>query len=912
MTKKQKSEAERISRIPDSSPVLIILYLLGLYGMISTAAGFLELTDNPAYHIILIGIEVFSLILWYIYIHQNKYFLYLVLGLCALTVLFIIPSWDSIINSFSSIQRISGGISFVAPILIFTIALLLFYLEFVIRRHSILFLLCLGLVVLGPIAGMSMNPVSIVLIVIFQFGFYVFNTNISLRRSRLEVSNNRRITALSTTVTAVLLLIAFIPSFIAQHLFEDDLYMQVYMADAYLQDTINNALGNFSTNVVDGSVSRGNLRQSGKPVFQIDVRDQPANRLYLRGFIGSVYNGTGWTNAYQPYNVVFDYANTYGDTRSDRRYDTFYRETAAEPITDQIQQQFCSDYLSALSQQVGIELKTLQTGASNTSEFIYCYDESGREVAVQSGLFYDLPMINDSTMSRTSTSPVAYIFKPGVRINLSGERLERAISDYNSSSEDPDADLLIENSILLNASELPAFPVLMDQTSHSEILSDIYAVFGLKGILFDKETGMLTTEHMSSNQPTNDYRISPVNGNSQTVLYPYNPSLHQAIGIFGDSEGSINQPYAASYYFDDRISMQDKWTDIPYYEQYVQQYEKIIDSTYCTYDASKFPRLEALCREARSEVDTTHINEVTTFILYTLQNNARYSKTPGTVPFHSETVEYFLFDNHQGYCVHFATAAAMMYRMFGIPCRYVSGYAVSPGSFQPQDSVLTDDLQSQYHFQSSVSDTSAHAWVEIFLKDYGWVPVEVTPTLDGVMRASYPGYNDTVMRNIMKEKGWKFKPRNADGTPIGEAALRNGQQVNLIRVLTTGLAAALILLAVGIVIRRIIILRQQKTMGCRRAFDRFIRLMHYGGILPDRNGSERSFTAELCNAMPFIDYADADKMIAILQADNYSENRASEEDSAFVRQLYFKTVPTIYQSLPWYKKIIFKLLHCFS
>ncbi len=77
-------------------------------------------------------------------------------------------------------------------------------------------------------------------------------------------------------------------------------------------------------------------------------------------------------------------------------------------------------------------------------------------------------------------------------------------------------------------------------------------------------------------------------------------------------------------------------------------------------------------------------------------------------------VEHFLAEG-RGYCVHFATAGAMLLRMQGIPARYASGYVA--------------------HLDASgygeVLDSNAHAWVEIYLDGYGWYPVEMTPPSGG-------------------------------------------------------------------------------------------------------------------------------------------------------------------------------------
>lgn len=77
-------------------------------------------------------------------------------------------------------------------------------------------------------------------------------------------------------------------------------------------------------------------------------------------------------------------------------------------------------------------------------------------------------------------------------------------------------------------------------------------------------------------------------------------------------------------------------------------------------------------------------------------------------------VAHFL-EEGRGYCVHFATAGALLLRMYGIPARYVEGYAPWLGEGGT----------------SNVRDSDAHAWVEIYLDGYGWFPVEMTPGRQG-------------------------------------------------------------------------------------------------------------------------------------------------------------------------------------
>ena len=138
------------------------------------------------------------------------------------------------------------------------------------------------------------------------------------------------------------------------------------------------------------------------------------------------------------------------------------------------------------------------------------------------------------------------------------------------------------------------------------------------------------------------------------------------------------------------------------------------------------------------------LEHITTFILYTLQSNASYTRTPGMFPFNEDPVEYFLFQGKEGYCQHFASAAVLMYRLYGAPARYATGYAVSPSAFQEQ---------ADGTYRAVVTDESAHAWPEIFIRDYGWTPVEVTPMGEGIT-AGYPGFDTEIFQNIMTDTGW--------------------------------------------------------------------------------------------------------------------------------------------------------------
>lgn len=90
-------------------------------------------------------------------------------------------------------------------------------------------------------------------------------------------------------------------------------------------------------------------------------------------------------------------------------------------------------------------------------------------------------------------------------------------------------------------------------------------------------------------------------------------------------------------------------------------------------------------------------------------------KTPLT-PEGEDFVSWFLTESHRGYCLHYASAATLMFRACGVPARYAAGYVARPG---------------RAHAVTNVPDRNAHAWVEVYIDGFGWQPVDVTPGFSG-------------------------------------------------------------------------------------------------------------------------------------------------------------------------------------
>ncbi len=90
-------------------------------------------------------------------------------------------------------------------------------------------------------------------------------------------------------------------------------------------------------------------------------------------------------------------------------------------------------------------------------------------------------------------------------------------------------------------------------------------------------------------------------------------------------------------------------------------------------------------------------------------------------PAGQDFVDYFLFEQQEGYCSYYASAMAVLLRIQNIPARYVLGYRVPTGDDLV---VLPGNEGSPPPLQ--VKQNHAHAWVEVFLQGYGWVAFEPT------------------------------------------------------------------------------------------------------------------------------------------------------------------------------------------
>jgi hypothetical protein len=98
-----------------------------------------------------------------------------------------------------------------------------------------------------------------------------------------------------------------------------------------------------------------------------------------------------------------------------------------------------------------------------------------------------------------------------------------------------------------------------------------------------------------------------------------------------------------------------------------------------------------------------------------LREHLRYRLDAPVAPAGVDAVDFFLFEAKEGFCEHFASAAAVMLRSVGVPARVVTGFAGG----EPSGGVRV------------VTGEQAHAWVQFYAGDdtWGWTDPTAGSTL---------------------------------------------------------------------------------------------------------------------------------------------------------------------------------------
>ena len=118
------------------------------------------------------------------------------------------------------------------------------------------------------------------------------------------------------------------------------------------------------------------------------------------------------------------------------------------------------------------------------------------------------------------------------------------------------------------------------------------------------------------------------------------------------------------------------------YQSLNKNYGNYVQQKYLNDNSEIFSQLQTdlsglpVYTEINDNPDFDTIQEATKEIQNFLKSKASYSLSLAPVSSNSNFLYDFLYEQHKGFCIHFATAGTLLFRMYGIPARYVTGYVV--------------------------------------------------------------------------------------------------------------------------------------------------------------------------------------------------------------------------------------------
>lgn len=371
-------------------------------------------------------------------------------------------------------------------------------------------------------------------------------------------------------------------------------------------------------------------------------------------------------------------------------------------------------------------------------------------------------------------------------------------------------------------------------------------------------------------------------------------------------------------------------------------------SAYLGYPAEEVARLAQVVAE-NPQPDTA---SAIRFVERYLAENAVYTTQPEAFPAGVSIPEYFLFEGHEGYCQHFATAAVLMLRLYGVPARYAAGYVAPADAFE-------QGTDGAWH--ATLEDTRAHAWAEVYTDELGWVPVETTPAgsteaapfssahLEGEGQGASDGETEPEAPSREEEAGTQASqeaghaedegriggdeapaqgagtsPENEDGHGTAEAAgdhspndasegRRGTAGTPPAALVAAGCAvaflAAVLIAAHLLRARRTARLEARERCTAAELLGDLVDALHYAGLLKGLEGTEDSFARELSGAVPAVSERSAQALCDEAAEAAYGADAAPA--GRIARETYRTAAEAALRTLSGPRRLAFKYLHAY-
>lgn len=391
------------------------------------------------------------------------------------------------------------------------------------------------------------------------------------------------------------------------------------------------------------------------------------------------------------------------------------------------------------------------------------------------------------------------------------------------------------------------------------------------------------------------------------------------------------------------------------------------DEVMVYYDKDTFARYESGIQGYAP--DKKFSNEVMDKLVTYIRQHMSYTTAPKKFTEGEDPVNSAMYDVHEGYCVHFASAAAVGFRILGISTVYNTGYVVPSSAWIKQ---------SDGTYRAVVLDKYSHAWIEAYSEDAGdWVIVDATPlgdradTLGIPKEPDYSGDNtadnssddtedpetseETSSPDVTTEATTDSTTQMSENTEVttetdGDSSNgtgENGNQVDVpndgsgdaqsgspgdagdglselvqnrvFRTVVVVLAVILILWGAVIFRRRTIVARRRHRLVGRNRISAIYEMstamydmMVFSGAIENVSENDTEYADTVTESCSFIKGDEFTEFIKWVQAAVYGRVEPDDRQIAAARKLYTKVRAYTYLGLGFKDRFVWKYVKCYD
>ncbi|MBW3619255.1 MAG: DUF3488 and transglutaminase-like domain-containing protein [Actinobacteria bacterium] len=272
--------------------------------------------------------------------------------------------------------------------------------------------------------------------------------------------------------------------------------------------------------------------------------------------------------------------------------------------------------------------------------------------------------------------------------------------------------------------------------------------------------------------------------------------------------------------------------------------------TYTALPADLPERVHELAEELTEGLPTNHAKAeaVETW----LGEHTEYTLDAPPVPPDADPVDHFLFASRQGWCEPIAASMAVLLRSAGVPARFATGF--QPGTRNPITGV----------YDVKLSD--AHAWVEVWIPQHGWIAFDPTGAVPQAVDGTEPPTIPLV--ELLRAAGSALA--GAVPAPVRAVARDLGRAVADAPLAWAGATAVLAgAVAGGVGWRRIRSARRRRDAGS--AYDRLARLLAEHGVPRDPWQTPREHLRRIRLRLPDLPDAPVAALVGTEESRRYAD-----------------------------------------